>query len=179
MRGLRPKETASKPGRSSAKPPKKAKSRQKKSGPPPRARVQTVEIVDEDDDVEVLDDGDDVVQSTLQKPQAKKANTEKATTKGKSKTKAEPKRAITVSKPSGVNVKGATTEDEVVDEDEDIRTIPRVAPPPPLAAHKPAISNNSLVKENERLKKQLAAVCDFLLLLLCELTLVTLGYRRT
>ena len=176
MRGLRPKETAAKPGRSSAKPPKKAKPKQKKSAPPPRARVQTVEIVDEDDEVELLDDGDHEVQSTLQKPQAKKTNTERATTKGKGKTKSEPKRATAVSKPSGVNSKGATTEDEVVDEDEDIRGIPRMAPPRPLAAHKPTIPNNSLVKENERLKKQLAAVCDFLLLLLGELTLATLGY---
>ena len=134
---------------------------------------------DEDDDVELLDDGDDGVQSTVQKPQAKKTNIEKATTKGKGKTKAEPKRATSVSKPKRVNGKGATTEDEIVDEDEDIRPIPRVAPPLPLITHKPTISNNSLVKENERLKKQLAAVCDFLLLLLIDLTFVTLGYCPT
>jgi len=178
-RNPRPKQTASKPGPSSTKPVTKAKSGQKKSGPLPRARAQTVEMEDEDDDVEMLDDGDDDVQSTALKPQVKKTNTVKATTKGKGKTKAEPKQTTSVSKPHGANGKGTATEDEDVDEDEDIRPIPRVAPLPPLTTHKPTNSNNSLVRENERLKKQIAAVYDFLPVLLVELTVVTLGYHRT
>lgn len=142
-----------------------------------------MEIEDEDDDVEVLDyddivDDNDDARSTVQKPQAKKTNTNKVTTKGKGKGKAEPKGATSVSKANGVNGKGRATEDEDTDEDEDIRTIPRVAPPPPITAQKPAISNNSLVKENERLKKHLAAVCDLLLSPLAVLIIETLGNRR-
>ena len=83
-------------------------------------------------------------------------------------------------KANGVKGEGAATEDEDVDEDEDIRHIPRVAPPPPLTAQKPTtISNNSLVKENERLKKQLAAVCVLLLSPLEELMVGPLDYHRT
>lgn len=137
-----------------------------------------METEDGDDDVELFDDDDDGAESTVQKPQAKKTNTDKVTTKGKSKTKAEPKGATSVSKANGVNGKGPATEDEDTDEDEDIRPIPRVAPPPPFTTQKPAISNNSLLKENERLKRQFAAVCNLLLLPLVVLMVETLGYRR-
>jgi len=137
-----------------------------------------VEIEDEDDDVELLDDDDDDARSTVQKTQANKTSTNKTTAKGKGKTKAGPKRVVSVSKPNGANGKGATTDDEGIDEDEDILPIPRAAPPL-LTARKPTISNNSVVKENERLKKQLAAVCELLPLPLVELMVETLGYRRT
>ena len=136
---------------------------------------------DEDDDVELLeddDDDDDGARSTVQKPQAKKTNTNKVMTKGKGKGKAEPKGATSVSKTNGVNGKGRMTEEEDTDEDEDIRTIPRVALPPPITAQKSTISNNSLVKENERLKRHLAAVCDLLLSPLAVLIVETLGERR-
>ena len=71
----------SKPGLSSIKPALKTKPVQKKSGLPPKARVQTVEIEDEDDDIKLLDDYDDDARSTVQKPQAKKTSTDKATTR--------------------------------------------------------------------------------------------------
>ena len=134
---------------------------------------------DEDDDVELLDnDDDDDARSTVQEPQAKKTNTGKVTTKAKGKAKTEPKGATSVSKANGANGKGRTTEGEDTDGYEDIRPIPRLAPLPPVTAHKPAVSNNSLVKENERLKKQLTAVCDLLLSPLVALIDETLGKRR-
>ena len=159
----RPKQTASKPGPSSTKHATNTP-RQKKSERLPKARAQTLEIEDEGEDIELLDDDDDDdARSTVQKPQTKKTTTAKATTKGKGKTVAEPKRTTSISKTNGVNGKGAMTEEEDGDEDEeeDLRPIPRVAPPPPLTIHKPTTtSNNSLAKEVERLKKQLAAVCN-------------------
>ncbi len=134
---------------------------------------------DEDDEVELLDnDDDDDARSTVQKPQAKKTNTDKVTTKAKGKAKTGPKGATSVPKANGASGKGRTTEDEDTDGYEDIRPIPRVAPLPPITAHKPTISNNSLVKENERLKKQLTAVCDLPLLPLAALIIETLGKRR-
>ena len=134
---------------------------------------------EEDDDVELLDnDNDDAARSTVQKPQAKKTHTDKVTTKGKGKAKTEPKGATSSSKANGANGKGRTTEDEDTDGYEDIRPIPRVAPLPPITGHKPTISNNSLVKENERLKKQLTAVCDLPLSPLTALIVETLGKRR-
>jgi hypothetical protein len=170
------KQTASRPGLSSTKPAAKTKSGQKKSGPPLRARVQTVELEDGDDD----DDDDDDARSTVQKFQAKKTSTAKVTTKGKGKAKAEPKGATSVSKTNGVNGKGLMTEDEDEEEgeEEDIRPIPRVAPPPPKSTHKPTSSNNSLVKENERLKRQVAVVCYLPLSSLIALMVEILGYRR-
>jgi hypothetical protein len=173
----RPRQTASKPGPSSAKPATKTKLGQKKIAPTPKARTQTVETEEGDDGVELLDDDDDDdARSTVQKPQTDKVNTDKTTTKGRGKTKAEPKRTASIPKMNGVNGKGVRTEGEDSDEDEDIQLITRVAPPPPLAVHKPTMtSNNSLTKEIERLKKQLAAVCDLLLSPLVGLMVKTLG----
>jgi len=133
---------------------------------------------DEVDDVEVLDDDDDDARSTVQRPRAKKTNTDKVTTKGKGKTKVEPKRATNISKANGVN-DNPTTQIVDTDEDEDIRPIARVVPPPPVTAPTPTVSIKSSVKENERLKKQLVAVCDLLLSPLVTLMAETLGYRRT